>query len=48
MQKINQVIVKALKLKTSRILTLNIKALQDQVLKENIFNAFSKQERVAI
>ena len=44
----NQVTVKALKLKASRLSTLNVKVLRDQVLEGKIFDAFSEQERVTI
>jgi len=48
MHKMNQVTVKALKLKASRLSTLNVKVLRDQVLEGKIFDAFSEQERVTI
>jgi len=48
MQKVNQVTVKALELKASRLSTLDAKVLRGQVLEGEIFGAFSEQERVAI
>jgi len=48
MQYVNEIIVKALELRTSQLCTRNVDDLRAQILEETIFSAFSERDRVGI
>jgi hypothetical protein len=48
MQYVDEIIVRALKLRASRFCTRNVDDLRAQLLGETIFNAFNERDRVGI
>lgn len=48
MQYMNEIIVKTLKLRTSRICTRDVDNLRAQILEKTIFSAFSERDLVSI
>ena len=48
MQYVNEVIVKALKLRASRVYTRDVDEIRGQILEETIFSAFGEEDRAAI